>query len=104
MPEQPVSYYTSGNSYKTLKHHTYPCSTHPKNLSALHTEAPHRYQQTITRSGKIKDHTKNVSGVNKDRYKNQQENENNVEYIDEELGNVTEDNLEDDIEEEGIAI
>jgi len=102
MPEQAVNYYTSANSYKTLKHHTYPCST-PKNSPVLHTEIPHRYQQT-TKSSKNKDYVKNVSGVNKDRYKNQQEDENNVGYIDEELGNFTEDNLEDDVEEEGTAM
>jgi len=103
MPEQAANYYTSANSYKTLKHHTYPYST-SKNSPALHTEVPHQYQQTTTRSGKNKDYAKNVSGVNKDRYKNQQEDKNNVGYIDEELGNFTEDNLEDDVEEEGMAM
>lgn len=104
MPEQAVNYYTPANSYKSLKHHIYPCSTHPKNSPAFHTEMAQRYQQTTTRPGKNKDYAKNISGANKDRYMSQQENEINVEYIDEELGNFTEDNVEDDAEEEGIAM
>ncbi|KMQ95144.1 hypothetical protein RF55_4657 [Lasius niger] len=97
--EPTVSYYSSANSYKTLKHNTYPRSMHLKYPSAL-TEAPQRYQQNTTKSGKNKDYANNVAVVNKDRYKNRQEDDSNVEYIDEELGNFTEDNLEDDAEEE----
>lgn len=97
MPESAMNYYSSANSYKTFKHNAYP-STHPKHSSALHTEVPHRYQQITTKSNKNNDHTNNVV-VNKDRYKTQQEDENNTDYIDEELGNFTEDNL--DVEEEG---
>lgn len=74
---------------------------HLKYPSAL-TEAPQRYQQNTTKSGKNKDYANNVAVVNKDRYKNRQEDDSNVEYIDEELGNFTEDNLEDDAEEEGM--
>lgn len=54
------------------------------------------------KSGKNKDYANNVAVVNKDRNKNRQEDDSNVEYIDEELGNFTEDNLEDDVEEEGM--
>ncbi|XP_071626646.1 uncharacterized protein [Temnothorax longispinosus] len=101
MPEPPMSYYSSANSYKTFKHNAYPCSTHPKHSSALHTEVPQRYQQITTKSSRNNDRTNNVV-VNKDRYKTQQEDENNTDYIDEELGNFTEDNLDEDAEEEGI--
>ncbi|XP_025073479.1 uncharacterized protein LOC105424740 isoform X2 [Pogonomyrmex barbatus] len=98
IPESTMSYYSSANSHKTFKHNAYPCSTHPKHSSVLHTEVPQRYQQ-ITKSGRNKDRTNNVAVINKDRYKTQQEDENNAEYIDEELGNFTEDNLEDAEEE-----
>lgn len=101
MPESTVSYYSSANSYKTFKHNAYPHSTHPKHSSALHTEIPQRYQQITTKSGRNKDRTNNIAIINKDRYKTQQEDRNNTEYVDEELGNFTEDNLED-AEEEGI--
>ncbi|XP_011687714.1 PREDICTED: uncharacterized protein LOC105449941 isoform X2 [Wasmannia auropunctata] len=98
MPESTVSYYSSANSYKTLKHNAYP-STHPKHSSAFHTEVPQRYQQITTKSARNKDRTNNVAVINKDRYKTQQEDE-NTEYIDDELGNFTEDNLGEDAEEE----
>lgn len=98
MPEPTMSYYSSANSYKTFKHNAYPYSTHPKHSSALHTEVPQRYQQIATKSNRNNDR---INNVNKDRYKAQQEDENNIDYIDEELGNFTEDNLED-AEEEGI--
>lgn len=65
------------------------------------TETPQRYQQNTTKSGR-KDYANNVAVVDKDRYKNRQEDESNVEYIDEEVGNFTEDNIEDDGEEEGM--
>ncbi|XP_029159087.1 LOW QUALITY PROTEIN: uncharacterized protein LOC114931271, partial [Nylanderia fulva] len=97
--EPTVSYYSSANSYKTLKRNSYPRSMHLKYPSGL-TEVPQLYQQNTTKSGKNKDYTNNVAVVNKDRYKNRQEDDSNVEYIDEELGNFTEDNLEDDVEEE----
>lgn len=100
MPESTMSYYSTGNSYKTFKHNAYPCSTHPKHSSALHTEVPQRYQHITTKSSRNNDRINNV--VNKDRYKTQQEDENNTDYIDEELGNFTEDNLEEDAEEERI--
>lgn len=99
MPESMMSYYSTGNSYKTFKHNAYPCSTHPKHSSALHTEVPQRYHHITTKSSKNNDRINNVV-VNKDRYKTQQEDENNTDYIDEE-GNFTEDNLED-VEEERI--
>ncbi|XP_011878703.1 PREDICTED: uncharacterized protein LOC105567990 isoform X2 [Vollenhovia emeryi] len=99
MPESTVNYYSSANSYKTFKHNAYPCSTHPKHSPVLHTEVPQRYQQITMKSNRNNDRTNNVM-VNKDRYKTQQEDENNTDYIDEELGNFTEDNLEDDAEEE----
>ncbi|KYQ48314.1 hypothetical protein ALC60_12642 [Trachymyrmex zeteki] len=99
MPES-VNYYSSANSYKTLKHNAYPYSTHPKQSSALHAEVPQRYQQITTKSARNKDRIDNVDVINKDRYKTQQEDENNTEYIDDELGNFTEDNLEEDAEEE----
>lgn len=67
------------------------------------TEASQRYQQNIIKSGRNKDYANNVV-VDKDRYKNRQEDENNVEYVDEELGNFTEDNIEDDVEEEGMKM
>ncbi|XP_018351099.1 PREDICTED: uncharacterized protein LOC108753735 isoform X1 [Trachymyrmex septentrionalis] len=95
MPES-VKYYSSANSYKTLKHNAYPYSTHPKQSSTLHAEVPQRYQQT--NSARNKDRIDN-DVINKDRYKTQQEDGNNTEYIDE-LGNFTEDNLEEDAEEE----
>ncbi|XP_025987309.1 uncharacterized protein LOC105194575 isoform X2 [Solenopsis invicta] len=100
MPESTVSYFSSENAYKTFKHNAYPCSTHPKHSTALHTEVPQRYQQITTKSSRNKDHTNNVGVINKDRYETQQEDENNTEYIDEELGDITEDNLEEDAEEE----
>ncbi|EZA55127.1 hypothetical protein X777_05305 [Ooceraea biroi] len=100
MPESTVSYYSSANSYKTSKHHSYPRSTHPKQTSALHMEAPQRYQQTTMKSNRNKDYISNIAVLNKDRHKDQQENENDARYIDEEPGNFTEDNLEDDPEEE----
>lgn len=101
MPDQStMSYYSTGNSYKTFKHNTYPYSTHPKHSSA-HTEVPQRYQHIATKSSRNNDRINNVV-VNKDRYKTQQEDENNTDYIDEELGNFTEDNLEEDAEEERI--
>ncbi|KYM99073.1 PREDICTED: uncharacterized protein LOC108777028 isoform X2 [Cyphomyrmex costatus] len=100
MPESTVNYYSSANSYKTLKHNAYPYSTHPKQSSALHAEVPQRYQQITTKTARNKDRIDNVDVINKDRYKTQQEDENNTEYIDDELGNFTEDNLEEDAEEE----
>lgn len=103
MPEPPMSYYSSANSYKTIpfKHQTYPRSTHPKQISPPHVEVPQRYQQINTKSNRNKDYIHNIAVLNKDRYKDQQENENNTRYIDEQSGNFTEDNLEDDAEEEG---
>jgi len=98
VPESTMNYYSSANSYRTFKHNAYPCSTHPKHSSVLHTEVPQRYQQ-VTKS-RNKDRTNNIAIINKDRYKTQREDE-NTEYVDEELGNFTEDNLED-AEEEGI--
>lgn len=65
-------------------------------------EIPQRYQQTATKSNRNKDYINNIAALNKDRYKDQQENEDDARYIDEEPGNFTEDNLEDDPEEEGI--
>lgn len=97
--EPTVSYYSSANSYKTLKQNTYPRSMHLKYPSAV-TEAPQRYQQDTTKSGRHKDYANNVTVIDKDRYKNRQEDESNVEYIDEEVENFTEDNIEDDGEEE----
>ncbi|KAL0130100.1 hypothetical protein PUN28_002007 [Cardiocondyla obscurior] len=99
MPESAVNYYPPANSYKTFKHNAYPYSTHLKHCSILHTEVPQRYQQIITKSNRNNDRTNNVV-LNKDRYKAQQEEENNTDYIDEDLGNFTEDNLEEDVEEE----
>lgn len=43
--------------------------------------------------------SKDYSVTNKDRCKTEQEEDNNVGYTDEELGNFTEDNLENDVEE-----
>ncbi|XP_012539397.2 uncharacterized protein LOC105838399 [Monomorium pharaonis] len=100
MPDSTVSYYSSANSYKPSKYNAYPCSTHPKDPSALYTEVPQRYQQITTKSNRNKDHINNVAVINKDRYKTQQEDENNIDYNDEELGNFTEDNLEEDTEVE----
>lgn len=74
---------------------------HLKYPSAV-TEAPQRYQQDTTKSGRHKDYANNVAVIDKDRYKNRQEDESNVEYIDEEVENFTEDNIEDDGEEEGM--
>jgi len=98
MSEPTVSYYSSANSYKI---NTYPRSMHLKYPSAV-TEAPQRYQQNTMKSDRNKDYANNVAVVDKDRYKNRQEDESNVEYIDEELGNFTEDNIEDEVEEEGM--
>lgn len=99
--EPTASYYSSTNTYKFPKHHSYPCSTYPKRSSAVRTDTPHRYQSTNVKSGRNKDCASNVAAVNKDRYKSQQEDESNARCVDEELGNFTEDNLEDDAEEEG---
>lgn len=100
MSESTMSYYNTANSYKTFKHNAYPCSTYPKHPS-VHMEVPLRYQQITTKSNRNTNRVNNVV-VNKDRYKTQQEDENNTDYIDEELGNFTEDNLEEDAEEERI--
>ncbi|XP_020290721.1 uncharacterized protein LOC109858148 isoform X2 [Pseudomyrmex gracilis] len=94
MTEPTASYYSSTNSYKTPKsHHLYPI--HPKYLSALHTKTLQQYQEATMKTGRSKDY----SVTNKDRCKTEQEEDNNVGYTDEELGNFTEDNLENDVEE-----
>lgn len=41
--------------------------------------------------------------MKKDRYKNQQEGENDTEYLDEIAGNCTEDNLAEDADDEGMG-
>ncbi|XP_014484878.1 PREDICTED: uncharacterized protein LOC106749700 [Dinoponera quadriceps] len=99
MAEPTVNYYPIENSYKNVKHHNHPCSTYPKHSSALRTETSHRYQQTSAKSSRNKDYANNAAVMKKDRFKNQ-EDENNAVYVDDELGNYTEDNLEDDAEEE----
>lgn len=101
MAEPAANYYSSTNSYKNAKHHSHSCPTYPKHSTALHTETSHRYQQVNAKSSRNKDYANNSAGIKKDRYKNQQEDENNAGYVDEESGNYTEENLEDDAEEEG---
>lgn len=98
MAEPTVSHYSSTNSYRTTKRHTCPWPAHPKQSSIPYAETPHRYQQATRK----KDYSNKAAVVNKDRYKNERMNENNMRYVDEELENFTEDNLEDDAEEEGI--
>jgi hypothetical protein len=102
MPEPAMNYYSSANPYKTFKHHTYPHSAHPKKSSTLDMEVPQRYQQSIAKSNKNKDYINNAALLTKDRYKDQQINQNDARYIDEESGNYTEENL-DDPEEEGMT-
>lgn len=99
--EPTANYYSPASAYKSMKYHSQSCSTYPKHSAALHTETPHRYQQTNAKPNKNKDYVNDAAVMKKDRYKNQQEDENNAEYIDDELGNYAEDNIEDDAEEEG---
>ncbi|XP_032672375.1 uncharacterized protein LOC116844651 [Odontomachus brunneus] len=100
MAEPAVNYYSSANSYKNVKHHSHPCSTYPKHSSAVHTETPHRYQQTKKNPSRNKDYVNDAAVIKKDRYKNQQEGENDTEYIEDVSGNYTEDNLVEDADDE----
>ncbi|XP_011155048.1 uncharacterized protein LOC105192544 isoform X2 [Harpegnathos saltator] len=101
--EAAVNYYPPANSYKNVKHHSHSCSTYPKHSSALHAEAPHRYQPVNAKSSRNNDYVANNAAVmTKDRYKSQPEDESNAGYIDEASGNYTEDNIEDDAEEEAV--
>lgn len=96
MTEPSASYYSAAHSYKTpAKHRLYP--TRPKHSAPHHTETPQRYQEAAAKSSRNRDYVSSVA--NKDRCKTEQEEENNVGYTDEELGNFTEDNLENDVED-----
>lgn len=101
MAEPAVNYYSSANSYKNVKHHSHPCPTYPKHSSALRTETPHRYQQLNAKSSRNKDYANDAAVAKKDRYKNQQEGENDTEYIDDVSENYAEDNLVEDADDEG---
>ncbi|KAI4495407.1 hypothetical protein M0802_008797 [Mischocyttarus mexicanus] len=100
-----TSYYSSMNSYKQNKHHNYESPTHTKYTTSQNLE-PHRWishNHTRTPRNKLYTANNNVAIVRKPNYnKNELEDDENVRYADEELGNFTEDNFEEDAIDEEV--
>ncbi|KAG7190813.1 hypothetical protein KM043_006883 [Ampulex compressa] len=95
-----ASYYSSTNSYKQHRHQSSPNQTHLKRVSTQDNEALHRCAQ-ITRTERDKRYPGNFGVIRgNNRRRTELELDDNTKYIDEELENVTEDNLEDDVGDE----
>ncbi|XP_035733828.1 uncharacterized protein LOC118446824 isoform X2 [Vespa mandarinia] len=101
---EPVSnYYFTMNSYKQPKHHNCESPTHTKYTTCQNTE-PHRWtshNQTKIPRNKFYTTNNNIAIVRRSNYnKNELEDDEKVRYVDEEMGNFTEDNIEEDAIEE----
>ncbi|XP_015184120.1 PREDICTED: uncharacterized protein LOC107070430 [Polistes dominula] len=101
-----TSYYSSMNSYKQNKHNNYESPTHTKYTTFQNIE-PHRWtthnHPRTTPRNKLYATNNNIAIVRKSIYKKNdlEDDDENVRYAaDEELGNLTEDNVEEDTIEE----
>ncbi|KAK2586218.1 hypothetical protein KPH14_001476 [Odynerus spinipes] len=101
--EPPPNYHIPINAYKQQKHHSCASPTHAK-YATMPSAEPHRWAaHSQTRAPRNKIYTtnnNNVAVVRKPIYKNELEDEENLRYADEELGNFTEDNAEEEVVEE----
>ncbi|KAI4490008.1 hypothetical protein M0804_004190 [Polistes exclamans] len=98
--EQITNYYPSMNSYKQTKRNNYESPMHTKYTTFQNIE-PHRWtthNHTRTPRNKLYATNNNVAIVRKSIYKKNdlEDDDENVRYADEELGNFTEDNAEED--------
>lgn len=104
--EPETNYYSTMNPYKQAKHHNCGSPTHTKYTTCQNTE-PHRWtshNQTKTPRSKIYTTNNSIAIVRRSNYnKNELEDDEKVRYADEEMGNFTEDNVEEDAIEEGTS-
>ncbi|KZC08065.1 hypothetical protein WN55_09128 [Dufourea novaeangliae] len=99
--EAPVSYYSSSTSYKPTKGHVCSNPTYPRCVSPHAGEvSQHRSLQGHSKLGRDKHYTPNVSTKSKPRYDDELGNTEKFKYINEELGNFTDDNADEEVEDE----